>query len=221
MYFDRAQCGPSKHNSCFPCDTPMKKLLYPLLFALLACLALRADDDTDNWLQNGDFANGADHWRGDGRTPADMAPDDPFAKPDPLLSSGLIIPLKDRQWTKVTQNFRTKASELVLVIKYILSPGLTFSDQDDDYNNIPKQIDNNIYGPFNLSKHQCMALFTDFGNGAKGQYIYWVPTLGSSEVQTLTHRVTNFSQLEDEVVTIAFPPGQGNVILKSVSLLGQ
>ena len=187
------------------------------LFLVLTLTNLHAD----NWLQNGDFSNGADHWRGDGKTPADMAPSDPFAKPDPLLSKGLIIPLKDRQWTKITQNFRTKASELVFTVTFIFSPGLTFSDRNDDYVNIPKQIDNNLYLSFDLAKNQIMALFTDFGNGAKGVYYKFDPKLGSSDPQTLRADVTQLSPLEDEVVTIAFPPGQGNVVVQSVTLEGQ
>jgi hypothetical protein len=184
--------------------------------ALLSVLPLRAD----NWLQNGDFTDGADHWRGDGKTPADMAPSDPFAKPDPLLSKGLIIPLKDREWTKITQNFRTKASELVFTVTFVFSPGLTFSDRDEDYVNIPKQIDNELYLSFDLAKNQIMALFTDFGDGAKGVYYKFDPKLGSSDSQTLRADVSQLSPLEDEVVTIAFPPGQGNVIVQNVSLEG-
>ena len=192
------------------------KILAVLFFSLMLT-NLRAD----NWLQNGDFADGADHWRGDGKTPADMAPSDPFAKPDPLLSKGLIIPLRDRQWTKISQNFRTKASELVFTVTFVFSPGLTFSDRNEDYVNIPKQIDNNLYLSFDLGKNQMMALFTDFGNGAKGVYYKFDPKLGTNGVQTLRADVTQLSPLEDEVVTIAFPPGQGNVVIQSVTLEGQ
>jgi hypothetical protein len=191
--------------------------IFALFLFALTVTNLRAD----NWLQNGDFADGSEHWRGDGKAPADMAPSDPFAKPDPLLSKGLIIPLKDREWTKITQNFRTKASELVFTVTFVFSPGLTFSDRDEDYVNIPKQIDNNLYLSFDLGKKQVMALFTDFGNGAKGVYYKFDPKLGTDEVQTLRANVTQLSPLEDEVVTIAFPPGQGNVIIQSVTLEGQ
>jgi hypothetical protein len=195
----------------------MNTLVRISLFLLLPSLTLRAD----NYLQNGDFSAGTDHWRGDGKTPADMAPSDPFAKPDPLLSKGLIIPLKDRQWTKITQNFRTKTNRLIMTVVYVLSPGLTFSDRDEDYTDIPKQIDNELYRPFNLGKHQWLALFTDFGNGAKGTYYRLNTKLGSTEIQVIRAPVSQLSPLEDEVLTIAFPPGQGNVVLQNISLVDQ
>jgi hypothetical protein len=191
----------------------------------LACLAtffaLVLSAQGDNWLQNGDFSSGRDHWRGDGQTPSDMAPSNPFDKPDPLLSKGLIIPLKPHRWTKITQDFRTKASQLVLTMTYVFSPGLTFSSKDDDYKNIPHQIDNELYGSFDLKPTEWMVLFTDFGNGAKGAYYTMDAKTGSSEPQTVHMDVKDLSPLEDEVITIAFPPGTGNVVLQSVSLSEQ
>ena len=195
----------------------MNKLTFAFV-ALLALLPLRAD----NWLQNGDFANGADHWRGDGRSPADItaAATDPFAKPDPLLSKGLIIPLKAHSWTKISQNFRTKSADLELTINYVFSPGLTLSDREDDYVNVPKQIDNLIFLSFNLPVRQCMVLFSDLSNGVKGIHYDFTPKFGTTEVQTLHAEVNGLTQLEDEVITISFPPGTGNVILQSVALEG-
>jgi len=193
----------------------MKKFAPYFLF-----LALSLPLCADNWLQNGDFTDGLDHWRGNGRSPADMASDDPFAKPDPLLSTGLIIPLKGRQWTTVTQNFRTKAAQLVLTISVIFAPGVTFSERDEDYTNIPDKIDNRLYLSFNLSQKHWFVLFTDFGNGAKGVYYTFDTKPGSTEPQGFRAEVSNLSPLEDELVTIGFPPGQGNVILRSVSLEG-
>ena len=172
----------------------------------------------DNWLQNGDFSSGRDHWRGDGRTPSEMAPENPLDKSDPLISKGLIIPLKAHRWTKITQDFRTKASELVLTMTFVFSPGLTFSTRDDEYKNIPHQIDNELYMSFDLKPHQWMVLFTDFGNGAKGAYYAIDANTTSSQPQTEHMTVSDLSPLEDEVITIAFPPGTGNVVLQNVSL---
>ena len=194
----------------------MKKLTPYLAFLIVGLGPLRAD----NCVQNGDFANGADHWRGDGQSPADLAAasSDPFAKPDPMLSKGLIIPLKEHSWTKITQDFRTKSADLELKIDYLLAPGTQFSSSPDDYVNIPKQIDNLMYLTFNISPQQLIVQFTDFGNGAKGEYFKFAPKFDSTALQTLHAQVSDFTPLEHEVVTIAFPPGKGYVVLQDISL---
>ena len=191
----------------------MKSAIFVFIFMLIA-----VPSPADNWLQNGDFSSGRDHWRGDGQTPADMAPSNPFDKPDPLLNKGLIISLKAHRWTKITQDFRTKAAQLVLTINFIFSPGLSFSTKDEDYKNIPHQIDNPLYGSFDLKPTEWMVQFTDFGNAARGEYYTIEGKPGANGAQTEHMDVNNVTPLEDEVITIAFPPGSGNVILQNVSL---
>jgi hypothetical protein len=191
----------------------MKKLI------LASCLTLTFFPVyADNWLQNGDFSAGRDHWRGDGQTPEEMAPSNPLDKPDPLLSKGLIVPLKPHRWTKITQDFRTKAGDLMLTMNFVFSPGLTFSSKEDDYKNIPHQIDNEIYLSFDLKPNQWMVQFTDFGNAAKGVYYTMDAKPGTTGVQTVHMEVKDVTPLEHEVVIIAFPPGTGNVVLQNVSL---
>lgn len=194
----------------------MKNLVSVLLLIALAALPLQAD----NVLQNSDFANGTDHWRGNGRTPADMSSDDPFAKPDPLLSSGLIIPLKERQWTMVTQNFRTKATQLILKIVMVFAPGVTFSDRDEDYLNVSDKLNYDIFAPFNIDKNHWVAQFVDYADQTKGFYFTFPAQNGDTKAVTFHANVTDLSPLEDELVTIGFPPGQGNIILQNVELNG-
>ena len=193
-----------------------RNLLYTLVFTLLAGLPLQAD----NWLQNSDFSQGLDHWRGNGRLPSDVTADDPFAKPDPLLSTGAIIPLKERSWTQVTQNFRTKAGQMVMKIVLIFTPGVKFSDKGDDYTNISHALNFDIFQPYNIDVGNFVVQFVDYADQTKGFYYPLATKPGDSKEVTYNLRVNELTPLEDELVTIAFPPGQGNVVLKDVELDG-
>src|SRR5271163_1178698 len=96
-----------------------------LLLAL--AFALPAHADGDNWIQNGDFTDGIDHWYGGGRSPADFASDNPLQQSDPFTSKGLIMPLKPETWTKVAQDFKGKVSNGILSITYKVSADFAFS----------------------------------------------------------------------------------------------
>jgi hypothetical protein len=190
----------------------MKALVFAALF--LACaLPLQAD----NWVQNGDFADGITHWHGDGRAPADFAGDNPMAKPDPFTSQGLIIPLKHVFWTKVAQDFKGKIASGMMTITYMVSPDLAFSGKPDDYANMPEQIHYDGWKPFNTPPGEWIVFIADFGS-AHGTYYMIKPTLGSSNPQTFRARVTGLTPLEDKTITLAFPPGTGTVVILNVSL---
>jgi hypothetical protein len=189
----------------------MKKLVLGLL--ILACsLPLRAD----NWVDNGDFTDGADHWRGSGRTPSDFAPDNPLDPPDPLTSKGLIVPLRGI-WSKVEQDFHGKSTSGILTITYMVSPDLAFSTKPDDYVNMPDQIHFDGWQPFNTPPGAWIVFITDFGS-AHGTYYEITPKLGSSTPQTYKAQVEGLTPLEDKTITIAFPPGTGKFVLLSVAL---
>ncbi|MEJ0000963.1 MAG: hypothetical protein WDO13_18415 [Verrucomicrobiota bacterium] len=106
-------------------------VLFILTLFLTLPLTVRADGE--NWLENGDFATGIDHWRGNGRAPADFAPENPLDKPDPFLSKGLIIPLRSGDWDKVQQDFHGKTTTAVLTLTYQVAPDVKFSEKPDDY----------------------------------------------------------------------------------------
>ena len=187
----------------------------PLAFALLvlACaLPLRAD----NWLENGDFADGITHWHGDARSPADFASDNPMAAPDPFTSKGLIIPLKHVSWAKVAQDFKGRIASGILTVTYMVSPDLTFSDKPDDYANIPEKLGWG-WQAFNTPPGEWL-IFIDDLNTTSGRYRLLKPKLGSSEPQTYRTKVSGLTPLEDKTITLAFPPGSGTVVILSVSL---
>jgi hypothetical protein len=190
----------------------MKLLAITLpLFAL--ALPLRAD----NWVANGDFANGISHWYGNGRAPADMASDNPFDKPNPQLAKGLIIPLKKMEWTKVAQDFKGKGTAGTVNITYMVTPDLTFSTKKDDYLNMPHHIGYDYWLPFDTPQGQWIVFISDFGS-AHGEYWEITPKLGSGDVQTFTAEVSRLTPLQDKTITLAFPPGEGDVIILSVSM---
>jgi hypothetical protein len=186
-----------------------------LLIALmvLASIPLRAD----NWLQNGDFVDGIDHWYGNGRSPADFAPDNPMDKPDPFTSKGLIIQLKHTEWTKVAQDFKGKIASGVLTIVYMVSPDLKFSDKPDDYLNMPGHIGYNAWQAFNTPPGQWIVFISDFGS-SRGTYYQLQPKFGSSAPQEYRGKVTGLTPLQDKTITLAFPPGTGTLVLLKVSL---
>jgi hypothetical protein len=189
----------------------MKTLLFALL--VVACaLPLRAD----NCLQNGDFTDGITHWHGDGRSPADYASDNPLQSSDPFTSKGLIIPLKHVFWTKVQQDFKSKAASVVLSITYKLSPDLAFSEKPDDYVNIPEHLG---WGwvSFNAPPKGWLIDITEV-DSVHGTHGFIKPALGSSDAQTYQTRMTGLKPLADNTLTLAFPPGTGTVVILNVSI---
>jgi len=190
----------------------MNALLFTLL--VLACaLPLRAD----NWLQNGDFTDGINHWRGNGRSPADLAPDNPLDKPDPFTSKGLIIPLKDLDWTKVAQDFKGKIASGVLTFTYMVSADRAFSTKAEDYLNMPGHISYDGWRPFNTPAGEWVIFISDFGS-ARGTYYTIRPKLGSTDPQTCKMAVHGLTPLEDKTITLAFPPGTGTMVMLNISL---
>jgi hypothetical protein len=188
------------------------KALFVTLLVLACALPLRADE----CLQNGDFTDGISHWRGDGRSPADFASDNPLGKPDPLTSKGLIIPLKHTAWAKVAQDFRGKIASGVLSITYELSPDLAFSDKPGDYVNIPAQL-NWGWKPFNTPPGEWLIFISKFGDTA-GNYFKIQPTPGSGDPQTRRFKMETLTPLEKQTITLVFPPGTGTMVILNVSL---
>jgi hypothetical protein len=190
----------------------MKTLLLALLVLALA-LPLRAD----NWLENSDFTDGINHWRGSGKTPADVGPDDPLDKPDPFLTKGLIIQLRPMDWDKIAQDFRGKGTTAVLTITYMVAPDLTFSTKPDDYVDMPQQMHYDGWQAVNTPPGDWIVFIADFGT-AHGTYWTLAPKLGSAAPQTFRARVTGLTPFEDKTITLGFPPGSGNLVILSISL---
>ncbi len=193
----------------------MKALAFSLLVLLLA-IPLRADDG-DNWIQNGDFSSGIDHWYGGGRSPADFASDNPLAGNDPLTSKGLIIPLHDQTWVKVAQDFKGKVSSGILTITYKVSKDFAFSTKSEDYVNMPDKIGYDGWKAFDTPPGTWVVFLSDFGSN-HGEYYELAPKGAPGEVQTYRAKIKGMTPFEDKTITLAFPPGTGMLVVLSVSM---
>lgn len=190
----------------------LKKIALSLLI-LAGILPLHAD----NLIQNGDFTDGITHWHGDAQGPADFAPANPFDKPDPFTSKGLIVTLKDNRWRKVAQDFTGKITGGVLTITFMVSPDLAFSASGADYVGVPHKIGYDGWAPFNTTAGAFVFLISDFGSSTIW-YNSVTPELGSSKVQTIKDKLTSLTPKEDKTITLAFPPGKGTIVILSVTL---
>jgi hypothetical protein len=193
----------------------MKALVYTFLVFLLA-IPLRAQSG-DNWIQNGDFADGINHWYGGGRSPADFANDNPLSSNDPLTSKGLIIPLRPGSWTKVAQDFKGKVSDGILTITFKVSKDFAFSTKPEDYVNMTDKIGYDGWKALNSPPGSWMLLLTDFGSH-KGFTAPIAPKPGIGDVQTWRAGIKGMTPFENKTITLAFPPGNGTLVVLGVSL---
>ena len=192
----------------------MKKVLSYTLLVLLLAVPLRADDG--NWIQNGDFTSGIDHWYGGGRSPADYANDNPLDSNNPLTAKGLIMPLHPESWTKVAQDFKGKVSSGILTITYTTSADFSFSSKPEDYQNMPDKIGYDGWKAFNTPPGKWIVFLSDFGSN-KGEYYELTPKPGPG-VQTYRAKIKGMTPFEDKTITLAFPPGSGMIVILGVSM---
>lgn len=184
-----------------------------VLATLLGSVTAFADD----WLENGDFIDGTTHWRGNGRTAADFASDNPFDKPDPFLAKGLIIPLRGI-WDKIQQDFRGgHETGGILTITYRVSTDTKFSDKQADYQDVPYQLHYDGWQGFPIPPGSWIVFVADLGS-AIGTYYEITPKLGSEEPQTIRLRVSRLTPMSDKTLTLGFPPGSGKLVILGVSL---
>jgi len=185
---------------------------------LLASASLLRADET---LQNADFTDGSNHWHGDGKTPADYAQDNPAAATDTFTGKGLIIQLKPDRWTKVVQDFKgNKDAHYQLVVTYKFSPGLTFSSKAEDYANIPNQVrfeGSESWSPFDIPAGQFFVTVDDIDD-TKGYWEKVVSKSGTTETQKYIDPGLPMTPDSNKMVTVAFPPGTGTIVLLGISV---
>jgi hypothetical protein len=188
----------------------MKRILLAVL-VLASALPVSAE----NRLRNPDFADGISHWYGDVKAP-DSAQADPFATNAASPSPGLIINLKDRSWTKATQQFSVKKeASLVMKIVYKMSSDIAFSNDPDEYKNVPNHIDFNRWLPFDIHKGDWMIMLSDLDNN-DGRYFVVTPNSSATE-QTFSGPF-KFTAGNNKTICLAFPPGSGTVTILHTSV---
>ena len=192
----------------------MTKRLSLAILLLAVSLPIRADD----WLANGDFSSAGDKWYGTAKWPADFAPSDPFTKADPFTSAGMILPLKSAQWLKEFQDFKGKGTNATLKITYALSPGLTFSQKPEDYQNMPDKIGWDGWLAFDTPPGTWVIFISELEK-RHGAYYLVQPKLNDTTDQTFVASVAGMTPFTDKTIAIGVPPGDGTMVIKKIELI--
>jgi hypothetical protein len=176
---------------------------------------------TDSLVQNGDFSRGKNGWSGDGDSIADYLRVNPQSFSTNLPANGLIIALRPHDWTILFQKIRGDNNpNYILTMKYVLSPGISLSTLPADYMDIIGHTHISEwegFSPINLSPGQFFDTIKDTSDN-KGFYEKYSPNLSSSEDQTYEHHVPPLPPGSSKLVAVAFPPGKGYVLIKSISV---
>ena len=190
----------------------MKKSL--LAFLLVASLQLV---HADNVLKNSDFADGAQYWHGEGRTPEDLKPQNSLDTPVDYGDKGLIMVLRPQTWIKIVQEFKTRSASATLNVTYKIAPNTTFSSKDEVYQNVPHSIGFDVWYPFNGKRNTFMTMVCDVLN-YRTTCDNVAPNFRTTDKQTYTEAIDSMVLDDEQTIYLAFPPGTGAVILLHVSL---
>jgi hypothetical protein len=191
----------------------MKSLFFAFLLIALV-VPLRADD----WLTNGDFTNGNDHWYGQAKWPSDFAAADPFTPADPLTAKGMIIPLQSSAWVGAFQDFKGKTATAILKITYVVAPNTAFSTQTTDYQNMPDKIGWDSWKPFNTPAGAFVVFISELQQN-RGRYFLVQPNTSKTGEQTFQGPVSGMTPWSPKTIALAFPPGQGTLVVHKVELV--
>jgi hypothetical protein len=180
----------------------LMKKIFIALFLLSPLHLLHAD----NLLSNGDFTDGINHWQGDGSQST-------FA--------GLVVRLKPDAWTKVYQDAVLPGAQATLKIAYTLSSDATFSSALQGVQQGPdlSKLLGFSVGSGVVSIHPnswLIFLVEDVQHFTS--YVNVTPRFGTDQLQTTGGTIPNLKGQSGKTLYLAFPPGQGTVILQNVSL---
>jgi hypothetical protein len=178
----------------------------PALF-LLAILSLPMPAGA-GIVANGDFAEGAAHWRGDGH---DGNP-------------GITIQLDPQKWTEISQTFNTRDSQLQFSVTYSLSDDCSLAARPTA--NSEKILDQDIFAQ--LTGVMCMAFHDTMPSNVWMAYIFDPASRHFESVEvysnsrdnpkTFTGFLNHLVEHEEKMLYLIFPPGTGSVTLTGVSL---
>jgi hypothetical protein len=198
----------------------MKRTALALLMLASLC-SLRADTDI---LVNSDFSDGRAHWKGDVQDPDTGGSSDLGASTDLGASSdsssgntaGVVIKLKQDQWTKIFQNFTVRSPKLFYTVTYKLSAdykqeSTSYQDTSSaDFGDVP-----GINGTWDLCERYWYLMLP----GGNFPTRMLQPDLRKKGQQmTLTGHLNGLTTDFETSLLLAFPPGQGTVTLYKVQL---
>jgi hypothetical protein len=191
----------------------MKKLV--IVLVLLSLINVRADT---NLLQNGDFSDGIAHWEGDCHSPDSDSVDLSAASAPP--TTGIVVKLRHSDWTKVTQDFDGNIGEYLLTLNYSFSPGLKFSTNPDDYQNVPAKEGFSLFRSFDSDPGSWVIILSDLG---AARFSYWkiAPNMTAGAQRALATVHLDSDDTHKKGFCLLFPPGDGIITLQSISLISK
>jgi hypothetical protein len=163
-------------------------------------------------LQNGDFSDGITHWEGDCHS-VGSASDDSGA------TSGVVVNLRSGDWTKIGQDFDGNTGDYILTVTYVSSPGTTFSQRAEDYQNTTLKMGLTGLHSIDTTLGDWCIMVVDSGTN---ESTYWqiTPTPNATGVQTIKVHVTLKSgSSHKKGFYLGFPPGDGSINLQSITLV--
>jgi hypothetical protein len=183
--------------------------------------SLEISKQADSLVQNGDFSQGKTGWSGDGQPLTDYLRYHPQAMSTNLPAHGLIIELSSKNWSKLYQRIGGgKNPNYVLKMTYVLSPGITLSTLPDDYMNMITHIRISEWQgshEINISPGEFFDTIIDSTDN-KGYYEKYTPNLAITDEQIYEHDVPPLPPSGGKTITVAFPPGKGFVLIKSITV---
>lgn len=194
----------------------MKKLA---LVLLLSSSSVALADN--NLVQNGDFSSGIAHWEGDCHSfdSSDAPPDPSASLTSTSAPQGVYIKLRHRDWTKMMQDFNGGVGEYVLTVSYSLSSDTKLSTSPADYADIPGSNSFNLFRPFSGTPGRWCVIISDLGSW---RYSYYEVKTDGAAGTTVTFTAPvklNSDDEEKKGLVFVFPPGDGIVTIKNVSLV--
>jgi hypothetical protein len=186
-----------------------------VLFLFLAGLASVRGGDL---LKNGDFADGIANWYGDARAADGASSSDLSSLPSLApASNGITVKLRNRDWTRVYQDFQVDPGTYKLHVAFSLSPSLQFSDQFADYVGLPAKLEFPDKHPIDAESGQWLVVVSD--SDAADSLTWTVSPSHPTGSQSYTFTIKGIDFDHKQTLTLFFPPGDGVVTLQHVTLV--
>ncbi len=216
----------------------LRTLTLCLVVASLA--TVRADDAPqaapNEILQNSVFSDGTTLWHGDCKPAgSDESTDFITSKSNP---TGLLIELRSKNWTKVTQELRGNVApaSAVLTVTYQVSSDFKPSDRSELYGNVGPAAGfpgARVYGEIGkISAFIDVPPLTRATSSPAGDYTqitifddavssgsFTPSTDASAQTVTIKLRPPPPTKESHQTLCLAFPPGHGSITITKISLV--
>jgi hypothetical protein len=153
-------------------------------------------------IQDGNFAQGNRYWQGDGQS-------DPSGK-------GLVVTLNPSAWTRVYQTFPSDKGVLYSIeVTFRFSPGLTVSQNPEDYTDISKRLQLSGFEDYKSMPVPVNYFYGTIGDPTSNRITCEVypPAFKTTRVQDYQHTYATIPPFGNKTFALAFPPGSGTVTL--------